>query len=188
MNAVGDQCLRVREYPDDELAPSSKRLFSAMLASGCLARDLLLFRRRAASKATCNWSRAKSNISILPSGGRIAGQFDTIPLRISELLERDALILSSTDWPRFRKQVLARISRATKKPRIMARLFEQALARTYFWIRKLSRSWPAIHFGGLPRPDHVLPLSGSRYFGATPERLRVVFAPLQLDHQPVPGA
>ena len=32
--------------------------------------------------------------------------------------------------------------------------------------------------GGLPRPDHVLPLSGSRYLGATPARGRAAFAPL----------
>ena len=34
-------------------------------------------------------------------------------------------------------------------------------------ITKGVRSLPAIHWGGLPRPDQVAPVSGSRYFAST---------------------
>ena len=36
-----------------------------------------------------------------------------------------------------------------------------------YLIRKAARSLPAIHFGGLPRPDQVTPVDESRYLAAT---------------------
>ena len=39
--------------------------------------------------------------------------------------------------------------------------------RLYAVMRNASLSLPAIHFGATPRPVHVLPVSGSRYLGAT---------------------